>query len=112
MAEHLEEKFVRDEVTSVSWADTELKTYRLVDLQPGESRVVSIELAVADCTLVDANATRLVEPRTFCEASTNPPRRDDASCGYPGAITATGVNSVGRRVRRRSLRMPPPLPRR
>ncbi|WP_194421330.1 glycoside hydrolase family 3 N-terminal domain-containing protein [Microbacterium abyssi] len=57
--------YVRDAVTSVSWADRELKTYRQVPLEPGESVRVRIELPVAECTIVDAAGTRVVEPGEF-----------------------------------------------
>lgn len=57
--------YVRDSVTSVSWADRELKAYRHVDLEPGESTLVDLEVAVADCTIVDAASRRLVEPGAF-----------------------------------------------
>jgi beta-glucosidase len=57
--------YVRDLVTSVSWADTELKAYRQVDLAPGETRRVTLRLPVADCTIVDAAGDRHVEPGEF-----------------------------------------------
>ena len=57
--------YVRDEVTSVSWTDKELKSHRQVDLAPGETRTVRIELPVAECTIVDAAGSRVVEPGTF-----------------------------------------------
>lgn len=57
--------YVRDRVTSVSWADKELKAFRKVALAPGESSRVRIELAVADCTIVDAAGDRVVEPGGF-----------------------------------------------
>jgi len=57
--------YVRDAVTSVSWTDRELKAFRQVDLAPGESRVVRIELPVADCSIVDAAGIRRVEPGEF-----------------------------------------------
>ncbi|WP_052357704.1 glycoside hydrolase family 3 N-terminal domain-containing protein [Leifsonia aquatica] len=57
--------YVRDAVTSVSWADRELKAYRQVDLAPGESARVALTLPVAECTIVDAAAVRLVEAGTF-----------------------------------------------
>ena len=57
--------YVRDEVTSVSWADRELKAYRQVDLSPGESQRVRIEVPVADCTIVDAAGDRIVEAGEF-----------------------------------------------
>ncbi|WP_085368957.1 glycoside hydrolase family 3 N-terminal domain-containing protein [Leifsonia sp. NCR5] len=57
--------YVRDLVTSVSWADKELKAYRHVDLAPGESARVGIRLPVAECTIVDAAGLRRVEPGAF-----------------------------------------------
>ncbi|MGN7800369.1 glycoside hydrolase family 3 N-terminal domain-containing protein [Leifsonia sp. 22587] len=57
--------YVSDLVTSVSWADRELKAYRQVDLAPGESARVTLTLPVADCTIVDADGIRRVEPGAF-----------------------------------------------
>jgi len=57
--------YVRDAVTSVSWTDRELKAYRQVDLAPGASTQVRIHLPVADCTIVDADGVRVVEPGDF-----------------------------------------------
>ncbi|KQZ23513.1 glycoside hydrolase family 3 N-terminal domain-containing protein [Microbacterium sp. Root553] len=68
--------YVRDVVTSVSWTDKELKTYRQVDLAPGESRAVRVEVPVADCSIVDAAGTRLVEPGEFA-LLVGPSSRDD-----------------------------------
>lgn len=68
--------YVRDVVTSVSWTDKELKTYRQVDLAPGESRSVRVEVPVADCSIVDAAGTRLVEPGEFA-LLVGPSSRDD-----------------------------------
>ena len=68
--------YVRDVVTSTSWTDKELKAYRQVDLAPGESRRVVIELPVADCTIVDAAGVRRVEPGAF-ELLVGPSSRDE-----------------------------------
>ncbi|MDQ0614310.1 beta-glucosidase [Microbacterium sp. W4I4] len=57
--------YVRDEVTSVSWAVRELKTYRQVTVQPGESVQVPLELPVSACTIVDAVGNRVVEAGDF-----------------------------------------------
>jgi beta-glucosidase len=57
--------YVRDSVTSASWADKELKAYRHVDLAPGETAIVDLELAVADCSIVNAAGERVVEPGDF-----------------------------------------------
>ncbi|WP_421735551.1 glycoside hydrolase family 3 N-terminal domain-containing protein [Cellulomonas sp.] len=68
--------YVRDTVTSVTWAIKELKTYRQVDVAPGERVVVDLELPVADCTLVDADGRRIVEPGQF-ELLVGPSSRDE-----------------------------------
>lgn len=67
--------YLHDVVTSVTWAEKELKAYRQVALAPGERRVVELELPVRDCTLVDADATRVVEPGDF-ELLVGPSSRD------------------------------------
>ena len=57
--------YVRDCVTSASWADSELKAYAHVDIAPGESVVVDLELPVTDCSIVNAAGERVVEPEDF-----------------------------------------------
>lgn len=57
--------YVRDEITSVSWTDKELKAYRIVDLDPGEAVDVSLTLPASDCSIVDAAGRRIVEPGRF-----------------------------------------------
>ncbi|MFD5827437.1 glycoside hydrolase family 3 N-terminal domain-containing protein [Lentzea sp. NPDC060358] len=57
--------YVSDAVTSVSWADKELKTFTQVDVQPGETVKVDLELPVSACTIVDAAGHRVVEPGEF-----------------------------------------------
>ena len=57
--------YLRDTVTSVTWAEKELKAYRQVDVAPGETVTVDLTLPVADCTLVDAEGRRVVEPGEF-----------------------------------------------
>ncbi|MEU5655701.1 glycoside hydrolase family 3 N-terminal domain-containing protein [Streptomyces sp. NPDC047737] len=69
--------YISDSVTSVTWAEKELKGYRQVTLAPGERREVLLELPVADCTLVDAAGRRVVEPGAF-ELLVGPSSRDDA----------------------------------
>lgn len=68
--------YVRDAVTSVSWTDKELKAYRQVDIEPGESVSVRLELPVADCSIVDAAGIRRVEPGAF-ELLVGPSSRDE-----------------------------------
>ncbi|MEU1123450.1 glycoside hydrolase family 3 N-terminal domain-containing protein [Streptomyces sp. NPDC005899] len=69
--------YVSDTVTSVTWAEKELKAYRQVPLAPGEERRVALELPVSACTLVDAGGERVVEPGAF-ELLVGPSSRDDA----------------------------------
>ncbi|USX55194.1 glycoside hydrolase family 3 N-terminal domain-containing protein [Lentzea sp. HUAS12] len=57
--------YVSDAVTSVSWADKELKAFQQVDVEPGETVKVDLELPVSDCTIVDAAGVRVVEPGEF-----------------------------------------------
>lgn len=64
-AREVVQAYIRDEVTSVSWADKELKAYRIVEIDPGESRNVALELPAADCSIVDAAGRRVVEPGRF-----------------------------------------------
>ena len=77
--------YVRDVVTSVSWADKELKAYRQVDVAPGESVRVRLELPVADCSIVDAAGTRLVEPGAF-ELLVGPSSRDETLLVAPFTV--------------------------
>ena len=57
--------YVRDLITSVTWADRELKAYEQVDVPAGESVRVALELSAADCTLVTADGRRIVESGEF-----------------------------------------------
>ncbi|WP_235008301.1 exo-beta-d-1,3/1,6-glucosidase [Microbacterium timonense] len=65
VAHEIVQLYVRDSVTSVSWADKELKAYRHVELAPGASATVEVSVPVADCTIVDAAGRRVVEPGEF-----------------------------------------------
>lgn len=80
--------YVRDIVTSVSWADKELKTYRQIDLAPGETARVRFELAIADCTIVDIAGVRRVEPGAF-ELLVGPSSRDEVLLTAGFEVTAT-----------------------
>jgi beta-glucosidase len=57
--------YVSDLVTSVTWAERELKTWLQVELAPGESRTVTLSIPAAACSLVDAAGRRVVEPGDF-----------------------------------------------
>ncbi|XTQ23637.1 glycoside hydrolase family 3 N-terminal domain-containing protein [Bifidobacterium dentium] len=57
--------YIGDIVTSYSWTDRELKSFKRVELEPGESKTVAFDIPVADCTIVDPDANRIVEPGEF-----------------------------------------------
>jgi beta-glucosidase len=67
--------YVSDLVTSVTWADRELKAYRQVTVPPGGSVEVVIEVPASACTLVTADGRRVVEPGDF-ELRIGPNSRD------------------------------------
>lgn len=79
--------YVRDMVTSVSWTDKELKTYRQVELAPGECVRARLELPVSECNIVDATGRRVVEPGEF-ELLVGPSSREKALLG--AAFTVHG----------------------
>ncbi|MGW5239333.1 exo-beta-d-1,3/1,6-glucosidase [Monashia sp. NPDC004114] len=72
--------YVSDQVTSASWADQELKAFRQVELEPGESRRVEIDVALRDLTIVDASARRVVEPGEFELRVGGSSRRERQQC--------------------------------
>ncbi|MCR6493680.1 glycoside hydrolase family 3 N-terminal domain-containing protein [Cellulomonas sp. P24] len=86
--------YVRDLVTSASWADRELKAYRQVDLAPGESRTVAVELPLSACSIVDAHGRRVVEPGDF-ELLVGPSSRTDALLRAPFTVDEDTVRRLG-----------------
>jgi beta-glucosidase len=73
--------YVRDLVTSVTWADRELKAYRQVTVPAGGTTTVDVELPAAACTLVTADGRRVVEPGAF-ELLIGPNSRDVKAAGF------------------------------
>ena len=57
--------YIGDIVTSYSWTDHELKAFQRVELEPGKSKTVAFDIPVSDCTIVDSEANRIVEPGEF-----------------------------------------------
>ena len=57
--------YVHDVVTSVTWAEKELKSYRQVLIGPGESATVDLQVPASSCTLVLADGSRIVEEGEF-----------------------------------------------
>jgi len=79
--------YVRDLVTSVTWADKELKGFEKVTLSPGESVDVTLDLPVSDCTIVDADGVRVVEQGDF-EVLVGPDSRDASLLDARFAVVA------------------------
>ena len=57
--------YIGDIVTSYSWTDRELKAFQRVELEPGKSKTAAFDIPVSDCTIVDSEANRIVEPGEF-----------------------------------------------
>jgi beta-glucosidase len=73
--------YISDVVTSVTWADKELKAWRQVSLGPGASVTVDLQIDAMDCTIVTAAARRIVEPGTFELLVGHSSRREDLLVG-------------------------------
>ena len=69
--------YIGDIVTSYSWTDRELKAFKRVELEPGETKTVAFEIPVANCTIVDPDANRIVEPGEFELLIGHSSRRED-----------------------------------
>ncbi|WP_258229322.1 glycoside hydrolase family 3 C-terminal domain-containing protein, partial [Arthrobacter sp. HMWF013] len=57
--------YIADVITSVTWAERELKAFTQVQIMPGQSVEVDLVLPAASCSLVDQNSERIVEPGAF-----------------------------------------------
>lgn len=57
--------YITDLVTSVTWAERELKAWRQVTVPPGDSVRIRLAIPAAACSLVDAEGRRIVEPGAF-----------------------------------------------
>lgn len=69
--------YIGDIVTSYSWTDRELKAFQRVKLEPGESKTIAFDIPVSDCTIVDSQANRIVEPGEFEVLIGHSSRRED-----------------------------------
>lgn len=69
--------YIGDIMTSYSWTDRELKAFQRVKLEPGESETVAFDIPVSDCTIVDSEANRIVEPGEFEVLIGHSSRRED-----------------------------------
>jgi beta-glucosidase len=57
--------YIRDDVSSVTRAVLELKAFRRITLQPGETRSVSFDIKPSDLWFYNMEMKRVVEPGTF-----------------------------------------------
>lgn len=57
--------YVSDTVTSVTWAERELKNFAQAAVPAGSSIEVVLEVPASACSLVDADGRRIVEPGAF-----------------------------------------------
>jgi beta-glucosidase len=89
-AREVVQAYVRDCVTSVSWADKELKAFVAVEIEPGAQATVELAVAVADCTIVDAAGDRIVEPGEF-ELLVGPSSRDEALLAARFTVSAAAT---------------------
>jgi beta-glucosidase len=67
--------YVADTITSVTWAEKELKAFTQANIAPGQRIDVELHVQAAACSLVNAQGHRVVEPGTF-ELLVGPSSRD------------------------------------
>jgi beta-glucosidase len=77
--------YVSDLVTSVTWADRELKAWRQVRVPAGASVTVDLSVPAAACSIVTADGRRVVEPGAF-ELLVGPNSRRSALLAAPFEI--------------------------
>ncbi|KAK8896395.1 hypothetical protein M9Y10_014293 [Tritrichomonas musculus] len=57
--------YLIDTIASVTWANRELKAFQRVQLKKGETKEVTLKIKLSDCSIVDADGKRVVEPGEF-----------------------------------------------
>lgn len=57
--------YVIDTITSVTWANRELKAFQRVDVKKGETKSIELKIKISDMSIVDMNGNRVVEPGEF-----------------------------------------------
>ena len=57
--------YISDRVTSATWVQKELKTFQKVELEPGQTVVLTLRIPVSACSLVNLEERRVVEPGWF-----------------------------------------------
>jgi beta-glucosidase len=69
--------YVSDEVTSATWVNMELKGFARVNLEPGESKRVQVELPSSSFSFVNAKGERVIEPGVFKVYAGSSSRKED-----------------------------------
>jgi beta-glucosidase len=57
--------YIHDQITSVTWAEKELKAFQKVAIQPGESARITLTCPVQSFNIVNSAGERVVEPGEF-----------------------------------------------
>ncbi|OHS96750.1 Periplasmic beta-glucosidase precursor [Tritrichomonas foetus] len=57
--------YIHDEVTSATWAVEELKGFARVPIKAGETKTVTIQVPISECSIVNCKCQRVVEPGAF-----------------------------------------------
>ena len=57
--------YISDLVTSATWVDRELKAFKRVYLEAGESKLVKLEIPVVKRSIIDVDGARVVEAGDF-----------------------------------------------
>ncbi len=87
--------YVSDLVTSVTWAELELKAWQQVRVDPGRSVRVVLDVPAGACSLVDADGRRIVEPGDF-ELRVGPSSRAAGQLRAPFRLTAPDPGATER----------------
>ncbi|HWS58635.1 MAG TPA: glycoside hydrolase family 3 C-terminal domain-containing protein, partial [Actinotalea sp.] len=88
--------YLSDLVTSVTWADRELKAFRQVAVAPGARVVVDLEVPASACTLVDADGRRVVEPGRFeLQVGPSSRRADQLVAGFTLLAAPARLDDAG-----------------
>ncbi|MEO5665095.1 MAG: glycoside hydrolase family 3 N-terminal domain-containing protein [Nocardioides sp.] len=87
--------YVSDLTTSVTWAEQELKAFTQVEISPGQTLDVDLDIPVSRCSLVTADNRRVVEPGEF-ELRVGPSSRSTDQLVAPFRVYAPECPDVQR----------------
>jgi beta-glucosidase len=64
-ATEIVQAYISDLVTSATWPEKELKGFASAELSPGETKTVVIEIPLSECSMINTEGKRIVEPGEF-----------------------------------------------